>query len=146
MALKAKRKKGQPAYTTKTGGASVPPTPPSQASELFGSDTTRYIEESVKNAVGSEINKRIEQLQVKNIEQLAIFVAFFTFVSIEFQLGKNSDITDFIVFTSMFGGLLLGFIFVLHLILQEKIDWTKTLLIALFILILFVIANPLRLR
>lgn len=80
------------------------------------------------------LEKNVESAKTTNIEILALFVAFFTFVSIEFQLAKNFSFSQFLFFSPFFAGLLSFFTFILHITIQDKINLKNTIII--FILIL----------
>lgn len=81
--------------------------------------------------------KKLEEIRISNVEILGLFVALFTFISIEFQMAKNVDFGQFIVFSPFYAGLLAFFVFVLHITIHDKINWRTTIFIFLLILIFF---------
>lgn len=88
--------------------------------------------ESLKDQI-----KDLKESRIRYIEILGLFVALFTFVSIEFQLAKNFDFSQFLFFSPLFAGLLTLFVFVLHVTIHEKINLRTTILILLLILVFF---------
>lgn len=89
-----------------------------------------------------ETQDDIQKFQQSNIEVLAIFVAFFTFVSSEFALIKQFDFSQFLTVTPLIAAILLFFVFVLHTVIHKKeSNWqiviSGVFLIALYIAVLF---------
>ncbi|HUW22119.1 MAG TPA: hypothetical protein VMW41_05660 [Candidatus Bathyarchaeia archaeon] len=60
------------------------------------------------------LQEKIDEAKRTNIETIAIFVALFTFVSIEFQLTRSFNYLEFLYFSIFFGSLLIGFFFCLN--------------------------------
>jgi len=87
--------------------------------ESNASNNEKLINDTVE--LIKKFQKEITEFKNKTIEILAIFVALFTFISVEIQILKFQ-----ITFLSVFGfsvfilGALLGFIFILHLVLNES--------------------------
>lgn len=104
------------------------------------------VQDNVEKAIYDQLNPRIKDLENKineaqsnTIQQLGIFVAFFTFISIEFQLGKSGfDFNKFWSFTAYFAGVLLTFILVMHIILNRILEWGR--IIAAVILVVFLVS------
>ena len=87
--------------------------------------------------VEEAIQVQVDKLQTRSIEQLGLFVAFFTFISIEFQIIKSFDIKQFAAFTAYFAGILLLFVVIVDLLLKEIIDWVRIKIAILTLLFLF---------
>lgn len=81
----------------------------------------------------NQLNDEVEKSKRINIEVLAVFTALFTFVSIEFQLIQQFDYLNFLYLSIFFCGLLLGFVLILDLIIQEKPTVKFTITVALVI-------------
>ncbi len=86
----------------------------------------------------SETDKKIEQSRDKNIETLGLFVALFTFISIEFTLFR--EITNFSAAVSISliaAGLLIFFVLILHLIIissgNNTSKWIKAFYVGMFL-------------
>ncbi len=88
----------------------------------------------------AELDDKVKEVQSNTIQQLGIFVAFFTFVSIEFKLAQNFEVKQFLTFTPLFAALLLLFVLAIHVFLRETVDWLRVKFAALLILIMLVIA------
>lgn len=85
-------------------------------------------EESKINSKLDDLNEKINNMQMKNIEIMAIFVAFFTFVSVSTSVVlKFPDIHSSLFFLSVFAIILLSFLVLLNLILytssSKKFTW-----------------------
>ncbi len=67
----------------------------------------------------SETEKKIEQSKDKNIETLGLFVALFTFISVEFSLLNGvKDFAIAISLTLTLAGLLILFTLLLHIVVR----------------------------
>jgi len=95
-------------------GIPIGSSPPSEGSRIFDPKI-------IKKLIKEELQVKINQLQARNIEILGVFVALFTFISIEFQLARNFDF-NFILFSVFFAGLLIFFVLTLHIILHKEIN------------------------
>jgi hypothetical protein len=76
----------------------------------------------------------LEKTKQANIEILAVFTALFTFVSIEFQLIRKFDYLQFLYFSIFFGGLLVGFTFILSFIIQKELTLKFIFIMALVVM------------
>ncbi len=129
---------------------SIPTQPPLPSEEITSeqgeaeirSQLYIYQQEVVKlDAKISETNKKIEQSRDKNIEALGLFVALFTFISIEFSLFR--EITNFsaaVSITLIAAALLLLFVLSLHLIIISSGNnsswWIRAFYISLFLVVI----------
>lgn len=95
--------------------------------------------EKFRESIKKDIQKEVKEIQVRYTEILAVFVALFTFVSIEFQLIKTFNYIEFIFFSSFFAGLLIFFTLALHIIIYNKIN-KKALIIILIMMACFTIS------
>lgn len=86
------------------------------------------VNESVKKEAGdlrndllSKFQANSKELQTKTIEMLAVFVALFTFVSLDFSLLKNSiNLGVSVSLILIAGGLLFAFVLLTHLVLSPR--------------------------
>lgn len=95
----------------------------------------------------AEINDRQKQLDAKlersqstSVEILGLFVALFTFVSIEFQLTRTFDYFEFLGISLLFAGLLSFFVLILHTIISKDLN-CKILLFLLFSILFILLAS-----
>jgi|GEM_PF-3949959 len=92
-----------------------------------------------------ETERKIERSGDKNIETLALFVGLFTFISIEFSLFKElKDFSQVISLTLITAGLLIFFIFLLHLIVRSassKNSWTWVIYPVLFLISILLVVG-----
>jgi hypothetical protein len=138
-----------PENPTSASSTAVPSNPPPQESSQSTSDeeqnkksTLDFINEYTSRV--DDLEKRldddeskIEETKSQNIETLGLFVALFTFISVEFSLFK--ELTDFnmtISLTLIIAGLLIFFVLLLHNVVRTANShrWW------LFYLVLFVVA------
>ncbi len=87
------------------------------------------VEKLLKKEVGTQIKKRSDKLQIEYTKILGIFVAFFTFISANFQLfNKVTDLNHAIIFLTYTLICLLGFVIVLNLALSTNKQGSNQLL------------------
>ncbi len=92
------------------------------AQTLPGSETglnegTRNI---IKQEIEEEINKKAQDLQIKYTEVLGVFVALFTFVSINIQIFNSiSSLSNALIFVLLIFLCLSGFVYLIHLLLNQ---------------------------
>lgn len=84
-----------------------------------------------------KFDERLVESQSRNIEILALFVALFTFVSIEFQLAKSFDFSQFLFFSPLFAALLIFFVLALHVTVNDRVN-LKSVIFILFLILIFI--------
>lgn len=117
-----------PNHRRSESSVTVAPTqPPELSEEISGEQSEAEIRSQLylyqQRVLGleqklSDTDKKIEQSKDKNIETLGLFVALFTFISVEFSLFRT--ITDFSAAVSISfiaAGLLIFFVLILHLVI-----------------------------
>jgi|SRR3990167_2195458 len=68
-----------------------------------------------------DLESLIQEKQIKHTEILGVFVALFTFVSIEIQIfSRVTSLSNAVIFTYLIFLCMVGFLFMLHLILSLK--------------------------
>ena len=65
------------------------------------------------------ISDDFRSLNTKNIETLGIFVALFTFVSVDFQILRGGDLDTAISILLLSAGILMAFVLILHAVISE---------------------------
>lgn len=82
------------------------------------------LKSEIDQKIATEINdvkQRLEDIKIRNIEGLAIFIGFFTFISIDFQVIKNArDWFSATGLVCLSAGLLIGFLLFMDYILVEN--------------------------
>lgn len=69
-----------------------------------------------------KIKEKTESMQIKSIEMLGVFVALFTFVSLDFSILKSSvSLGVSVSLILIAGGLLLSFLLLMHFILFQEL-------------------------
>ena len=104
------------------GVSSVASTKPEGIPLYFLENIKRIVKREVPKEVRKEVREEANKVLTRTVELLAIFVAFFTFVSIEFQLAKQFNYLQFLHFSLFFGGILMGFILLLDLVTTKEIS------------------------
>lgn len=88
------------------------------------------------------VKDEIRSVQIKSVEMLGVFVALFTFVSLDFSVLKSSvSLGTSVSLILIAAGLLLSFLLIMHFILFQESDtkfFSKTFL--LWIVIVFLIS------
>lgn len=109
-----------------------------QSDAKFKASFSEYQKEivSLKTDI-AETKRMIEQSKDKNIEALGLFVALFTFISIEFSLFREiKDFNAAVSITLIVAGLLIFFVLILHLVIissgNNTSKWVKFFYIFLF--------------
>lgn len=87
-----------------------------------------------------DLDAKLERSQSTNIEILGLFVALFTFVSIEFQLVRTFDYFEFLGISLLFAGLLLLFVLILHTMISKDLS-LKIILFSLFCILLILLCS-----
>lgn len=107
-----------------------------QQLENFQTETVKEL----KRRLQEENSRDINELKTKVVELLAVFVALFTFVSLDFSLlkaGVHIWVSAALILIA--GGLLLSFLLVMHYILRDK-DANKEKPFTIWILALVLIS------
>lgn len=83
-----------------------------------------------------QVKDLLEKSKVTNVEVLAIFVAFFTFISLEFQLIRGLNYIDFMFLSTFFSGVLILFALVIHTLLHNEWGLKVTIFTTLSLLLM----------
>lgn len=80
------------------------------------------------------LKQEVNGLKRGNLEQLGIFVALFTFISISFQIGtKGLSFGEFLLLTVLLGSFLIFFVSILFIVLEKRFP-VKAFLLLIFTL------------
>ncbi len=94
----------------------------------YDEDTKRYQDnfKKLEKNTAKKINNlqdEIRSIQIKSVEMLGVFVALFTFVSLDFSILKSSvNLGVSVSLILVAGGLLLTFLLLMQYMLFEKIE------------------------
>lgn len=81
------------------------------------------IEKKISTEVDEKIREKTERIQMKSVEMLGVFVALFTFISVDFSFLKDSrNFEASVSFILIAGGLLLAFLLVMDMMLFPNLE------------------------
>jgi hypothetical protein len=83
------------------------------------------------------VEGKLDDSKTQLIETLGLFVALFTFISVEFSLFKEIKVFSAVIsLTLVVAGLLLFFVMLLHLMLKLEKNWTSLLVYMLLTIVM----------
>ena len=123
-----------PNTTLSTFGTATPERPKETLPEATPLDIEKF-----RREIKEEFRKEIDGARIRYTGVLGAFVAFFTFISIEFQLITSFNYQSFFFFSIFFAGILILFTLLLHTTLNKEYGF-KTILLTCLSLIAIISA------
>ncbi len=106
----------QPPEEQKSLGLSKTGTAPAQQIS-YDEKITQAIEKSVEE----KVEKRVKETEIRYTEVLGVFVALFTFISINIQIfSRITSLNNALIFVFLMFICLAGFVFLLHAIISKQ--------------------------